>query len=107
MIIQNGTIEFKTKTGGGIDPDTGHPIKPSSVSFGEPVPCQFKANKFNGLGVINGEHFTVAQYEILIEEQAVTSEQLRLKDLSGKEIGTFSIIQVEPIEAVCEIRILV
>ena len=101
MIIQNGTIEFKTKTAGGIDPETGYPVKPSSVAWGEPVPCQFKAKKFNQLGIIKGEHFTVASYEILIEEQ------LRLKDLSGKEIGTFSIIQAEPLEAVCEVRILV
>ena len=49
----------------------------------------------------------MASYEILIEEQPVPSEQLRLKDLSGKEIGTFSIIQAEPLEAVCEVRILV
>jgi len=107
MIIQNGTIEFKTKNGGGIDPETGYPFKPSSVSWNEPIPCQFKANKFNGLGVIKGEHFTVAKYEILIEEQPVPSEQLRLKDLSGKEVGTFSIIQAEPFEAVCEVKILV
>lgn len=107
MIIQNGTIEFKTKTAGGIDPETGYPVKPSSVAWGEPVPCQFKAKKFNQLGIIKGEHFTVASYEILIEEQPVPSEQLRLKDLSGEEIGTFSIIQAEPLEAVCEVRILV
>ena len=69
MIIQNGTIEFKTKTAGGIDPETGYPVKPSSVAWGEPVPCQFKAKKFNQLGIIKGEHFTVASYEILIEEQ--------------------------------------
>lgn len=107
MLIQNGTIEFKTKTAGGIDPETGYPVKPSSVAWGEPVPCQFKAKKFNQLGIIKGEHFTVASYEILIEEQPVPSEQLRLKDLSEKEIGTFSIIQAEPLEAVCEVRILV
>ena len=56
MIIQNGTIEFKTKTVSGIDPETGYPVKPSSVAWGEPVPCQFKAKKFNQLGIIKGEH---------------------------------------------------
>ena len=67
MIIQNGTIEFKTKTVSGIDPETGYPVKPSSVAWGEPVPCQFKAKKFNQLGII----------------------------------------KAEPLEAVCEVRILV
>lgn len=107
MIIQNGTIEFKTKTAGGIDPETGYPLKPSSVSWGEPVPCQFKAKKMNLLGIVNGEHHTLASYEILIEEQAVPSEHVLLKDLTGKKVGEFSIIQVEPLEAVCEIRIWV
>lgn len=107
MIIQNGTIEFKTKTSGGIDPETGYPVNPSSVVWGAPVPCQFRAKTFNQLWIANGEHRTLASYEILIEEQPVPTEQIRLKELSGKEIGTFSIIQVEPLEAVCEIRIWV
>lgn len=107
MIIQNGTIEFKTKTGGGINPETGYPVKPSSELWGEPVPCQFRATKYNQLSIIKGEHVTLASYEILIEAQPVTSEQLRLRDLSGNEVGTFSVIQAEPLEAVCEVRILV
>lgn len=64
MIIQNGTIEFKTKTGGGIDPETGYPVKPSSELWGEPVPCQFRATKYNQLSIIKGEHVTLASYEI-------------------------------------------
>ena len=107
MIIQNGTIEVKRKTGGGIDSETGYPQKPGSVSWGEPIPCQYSANKRNNLGRVSGEHFTVAQYEILIEEQPFTAEQIRLKDLAGKSVGEFSIIQVEPLDAVCELRILV
>lgn len=107
MIIQNGTIEVKQKTGGGINPETGYPNKPSSVSWGDPIPCQYSANKRNNLGKVNGEHFTVAQYEILIEQQPFTVEQIRLKDLAGDTVGEFSIMQVEPLDAVCELRILV
>lgn len=107
MIIQNGTIEVKQKTGGGINPETGYPNKPGSVSWGDPIPCQYSANKRNNLGKVNGEHFTVAQYEILIEQQPFTTEQIRLKDLAGDTVGEFSIIQVEPLDAVCELRILV
>ena len=55
MIIQNGTIEFKTKTASGIDPETGYPVKPSSEAWSELIPCQFKAKKFNQLGIIKGE----------------------------------------------------
>lgn len=107
MIIQNGTIEVKQKTGGGINPETGYPNKPGSVSWDDPIPCQYSANKYNRLGKVNGEHFTTAQYTVLIEEQPFEAEQVRLKDLAGNMIGEFSIIQVEPLEAVCELRIWV
>lgn len=107
MIIENGTIELKQKTsGGGIDPTTGYPLKPASVSWGDPIPCQYIANKYSNLGRVGGEHFKTAEYSVLIEEQPLgDAEQLRLKDRSGKVVGEFSIIQVEPLEAVCEIRI--
>lgn len=107
MIIQNGTIEVKQKTGGGIDPETGYPQKPGVVGWGCPIPCQYSANKWNNLGRVNGEHFTVAQYEILIEQQPFAAEQVRLKNLAGDIIGEFSIMEIEPLEAVCELRILV
>ena len=108
MIIENGTIEVKQKTTGvGIDPTTGYPAKPSSAAWGEPIPCQFYANRYSNLGRVNGEHFKTAEYSILIEEQPFDAEQVRLKDRTGNIVGEFSIIQVEPLEAVCELRILV
>ena len=108
MIIENGTIELKQKAGGGgIDPETGYPIKTASVSWSEPIPCQYTANKYDNLGKVNGEHFTTAEYSVLIEEQPFSAEQLRLKDRDGNVIGEFSVIQVEPLEAVCELRILI
>lgn len=112
MIIINGTIEVKRKTAGGIDPETGSPVKSSEVSWGNPIDCQYTANKYDKLGKlgkVNGEHFTVAQYSILIEEQPLGEfDQIRLTDsLTGKSLGEFSVIQVEPLEAVCELRIMV
>lgn len=107
MIIQNGTIELRNKTAGGINRETGHPVKPSEVSWGTPIPCQFLQNTHNYLGITSGEHFTQATYTILIEEQTIEGEQLRLKDMGGKVIGEFSVKAIEPLEAVCEIKILV
>ena len=105
MIIANGTIEVKGKTGGGLN-KKGYPQK-SEATWGEPIPCQYIPNKHNKLGVVNGEHFTVAQYTVLIEEQEFNAEQIRLKDRTGKDLGEFSIMSVEPLEAVCEIRLLI
>ena len=80
MIIANGTIETKIKTGGGIDPDTDYPIAPS-VSWGNPIECQYRANKYSNKGKANGEAFTIASYEILIDEQPYDAEMLRLRSL--------------------------
>ena len=59
------------------------------------------------LGRVDGEHFTKAQYSILIEQQTVASEQLRLTDRGGTVLGEFSIISVEELDAVCQTKILV
>lgn len=110
MIIENGTIEFKTKQiADVIDPETGYPNVPDNVAWSEPIPCQFIPNSANNLGRVNGEHFTTASYTVLIEEAPLPdSEQLRLKDGNGKEIGTFSLIAPpQYLEAVCEIKLLI
>lgn len=106
MIIQNGTIETKIKTGGGIDPLTGHPIK-SGFSWSEPIACQYMPNTHDNRGRANGEHYTIASYTVLIEEQPFTAEQIRLKDMDGNTIGEYSVMSVQQLEAVNEIQILV
>ena len=106
MIIANGTIETKIKTGGGIDPETDYPSK-TSVTWSKPIPCQYRANNYSKRGKVNGEAFTVASYEILIEEQPYEAECLRLRDMDGRTLGEFSVIEIEPLRAVCQLRILV
>ena len=109
MIIANGTIETKVKTAGGIDPETGYPLRPSDVDWSGPIPCQYSANRYNRLGKVNGEHFTIAEYQILIEDDGrpFEADQIRLKDRAGNLVGEYSVMQVEPLDAVCEIKILV
>jgi hypothetical protein len=108
MIIQNGTVEFKLKQVQAIDPATGFPSK-AEERWGEPIPCQFLPNSRNNLGRVNGEHFTTASYTVLLEEQPLpASEQLRLKDMNGTELGEFTLIAPpEPMDAVSEIKILI
>lgn len=106
MLIVNGHIEPKIKTGGGIDPETDYPI-PSSFTWGNKIQCQYRANSFNYKGKVNGESFTVAKYEILISAQPFTNEVIKLIDNNNAEIGEFSVIQIEPLPAVGLIKILV
>ena len=109
MIIENGTIEFKKKTPGKIDPETGYLQKATEVGWNEPIPCQYLPNSCNNLGRVNGERFTKATYTVLLEEQPLPdSEQIRLTDRCGKSLGEFSLIAPpEALEAVGEIRILI
>lgn len=107
MIIVNGHIEFKTTTGGGIDPETGYPVKPSMETWGERIPCQFLAAKMNLQGRVNGDPHTLASYQILIDRRPIPSERIRLTARNGLTVGEFSIIQIEPLDAVCETRLWV
>lgn len=107
MIIENGTIEVKHKTGGGIDPETGYPISPASASWGTPIPCQYSPIKMNLLERVSGEHVTAVNYSILIELMPFTAEQVRLKDRLGNEVGEYSIISIEPLEAVGQLKLTV
>lgn len=109
MVIQNGTIEFAIQEVGVIDPETGYRSKPSPLSWGDPIACNIQAVKLNKLAqAVSGEHYTEKSFEVFVEEDApVTSERVRLKDLTGKELGIFSISQVVPLDAVGMIRILV
>lgn len=110
MIIENGTIEFKKKTPGTIDPETGHPSKATEVGWSDPIPCQFiPVNRHLLMKTPEGERMTKATYTVLLEEQPLPdSEQIRLTDGSGKALGEFSLIAPpEALEAVGEIKILI
>lgn len=107
MIIQNGTIEFKAKTAGGIDPETGYPTA-ATAGWSEPIPCQWLPKSSNLLARILGERFEQAAYEVLLEEQPLPdSEQVRLTDANGESIGEFSLrSRPERLEAVGLIRLM-
>ena len=104
MIIVNGKITAKVKSGGGIDGE-GNPVKPSE-SWGDPIYCSITVNKRNNLGKQNGNSFTVASYEILIGPQPFTAERVKLERL-GKNLGEFSVMFTEYLEAVGAIKIVV
>lgn len=106
MIIPNGTIEF-IKAVGGLD-EGGYP-KQTSKSYGCAVPCQYLVNTRNNIGITNGETFTKAAYTILIEPIpcCAMTRQIRLKDRCGREVGEFPVLNAEPLDAVCQIKIIV
>lgn len=109
MIISNGYIYIKAKEESGIDPATGFPKKPTSRAFSAPIPCQYIVNSYNRLGNSNGNSFTIAQYDILIEEPAegFYAENIKLTDASDYVLGEFAVRSIERLEAVGQIRLIV
>ena len=108
MIIQNGTIELQMARGGGIDDETGHPVRPKNDEWSEPIPCQFIPSVNRLARTANDNHYTQSSYQILVEERCMcAAEQLRLRNICGNIIGTYSVISVTPLEAVSEVQIIV
>ena len=108
MIIQNGHITYLESVGGGLDPVTGHPAKGTESPIGDPIPCQYMSSTYDYLAETSGEHYTRAGYTILVENYTkVLSERLVLTDKDGDEIGRYSIVRVDPLDAVCQIKITV
>ncbi len=107
MIIENGTIELLTsKTGGGLTPQ-GYPNKVEKT-WGSPISCQYSTASINLQGKVQNEPASTPSYTIIIEDCEVQTEQLRLTDnKTGVLLGEFSIKQIEPLDAVCQIRITV
>ena len=106
MIIDNGTIEVQTTTGGGIDATTGFPVKGASA-WGTPIPCQFSPVRQDYRSTVNGEPARTLSFSILIEEQPFSADRIRLKTRSGAVLGEFSVESVEPLEAVGQVKITV
>lgn len=108
MIIQNGTIEFVTLSGGGLDSTTGHPLA-TTKEYGCEIPCQYVPASQSLRQRENGEAVTRLSWVIFIESnwQCIATERIRLKGRCGRTIGEYSIIQIEPLDAVCEYRITV
>lgn len=100
MIIQNGNISFKHKTGGGLDND-GYPVAPS-ITWSDPIPCQYVPKTLNLQSTEGGNAYIKQGYSVYVnfDPNLILTEQLRLTTLKGAKIGEFSVISVEDLRAV-------
>jgi hypothetical protein len=106
MIIVNGYIQTKVKTGGGM---VGGRPQPVSVTDGDPIPCNWRAQKWDKKGKTVDGVFTQAQFEILVELQDFNAETLTLYDTTVEErkLGEFTVQSVEPLAATGATKITV
>ena len=96
MILQNGYVSFDF--GEYIDSPTerGVPNLAHSPSWSAPVPCQWRVVRKNlQAKSSSGQHDVSSNYEILLDDREEWCEKLKLSDMEGNELGTFSVIQDE------------
>lgn len=107
MLIVNGHIELAKVSGGGIDPETGHPRSVETV-WGESVPCQFRIPRMDMKArTSDGSSFKDVSYEILVEWGRIDSERLRIYTVFGEILGEFKIIRIMPLREVSKVKIWV
>ena len=104
--ITNGSVSYKFKTGGGLDPVTGFPV-PATSTWGEDIPCRWTTVSLNLLARDIEEHYIEAKYAIYVAGKRLPSEQLKLGDNDGNVLGEFSVISYEYMELNGMTKILV
>ena len=105
MIIVNGHIRPILKSGGGLDED-GDPVK-ADERLGCPIPCQWKKAGWDNLARVDETHYIQKSFIILIEkEDRFDSEELCLY-AKGKDMGRYSILSMEDLDAVCQTKITI
>lgn len=109
MIIDNGVLYTRAATEAkpSLDPKTGYPRRAEGECWHNPIRCQFIARDYSNLTRVQGEAVRLAKYEILIEEQPFTAGAVRLEDVFGGVVCEASVIEIEPLQAVGQIRILI
>ena len=109
MIIDNGVLYTRAAAGAtpSLDPMTGYPRRAEEECWHSPIRCQFRARDYSNLTRVQGEAVRLAKYEILIEEQPFTAGAVRLEDVFGGVVCEASVIEIEPLQAVGQIRILI
>ena len=107
MIIENGTLQVITKTGGGMK--NGRPVKVEE-SFGNPIPCNLKTITHDHRGKVVDGVFTRASFEVLVDLSDVphfTAERVLLKDNRGMRIGEFRVQDIQHHDCVEAVKITV
>lgn len=100
----NGNIHIISIIEGGLDYD-GNPIG-SETNIEEPIPAMVQINKLNNLGKTSADNaFTMASYCILIDQQEINSERIRV-DFQGRQ-QDFSIMYIEQLDLVGKTKIIV
>jgi hypothetical protein len=103
-MMTNGTIQYQVTTGGGKDL-RGNPI-PVVTDWTEAVECGIKENHYSNNGTYVDGKFTMASYEVLVEEAPAGVKRVKLTR-AGVALGEFAIQGVRPLTNVGRVKIVV
>lgn len=105
MIIENGTLQTISTTGGGIV--NGRPVA-AQETLGEPIPCNIKTNTSDRHGRAVDGVFQRTDYTVLIDTEAAqtfTAERVVLTDNRQQKIGEFRVQDIQHLDYVGAIQI--
>ncbi len=101
--FNNGFVEFKISTGGGLD-SNGLPIEVSE-SWGEKVKCHIVINSKNNKGVAKDGKFSIVTYTVFMDLRDFETDTIRLSDRDNKVLGEFKVQNVEKLTLVNRLKI--
>jgi hypothetical protein len=104
MIIENGYIQTKMKTGGGVI--NGIP-QPAVTSWGDPIPCNIKKSTDDRMGTYIDGNFRRVQATILIEPQEFEAKEIKVTDNRDKVLGEFEVQSITFLHATQALQITV
>lgn len=107
MVIGNGYIRVYTESGGGYD-NNGNPIA-VTAELGEPIPCNYVRNSYQGKVIADGGAFSTARYTIVVDLQSFPPCRFKLYDHMMGELGEFNVNErgIVPLAYVGNIQITV
>lgn len=85
----NGTILIRTSAGQPSFNEDGEPVAGIS-EWSEPMDCWIQTNLHNERGKYADGKFTQAAYTVLMEEQPVSTDRVRL-ERQGEQLGEFAV----------------
>lgn len=106
MILDNGTLQVQTTTGGGL---VGGIPQEATLQWGDPIPCHIVANTYNQRGTFKDTTFTQSSYTVWFDYglHIFNAKRVRLISGKGEQLGEFEVQSIEHADWVGRTKIMV
>lgn len=100
-----GSVRKKFHVAGGVNAD-GEPT-PSTVSWGDPVPCKYVANTLSNKGTYQDGEFTHSEYIVTIKDLSFSADQIQLLNRQEKVVCEKRVLSLEVLDDIRRVKITV